>query len=656
MTDISDRPGTSANGAGARAKFRPSSESFRSMVDASAARGRPAPHGGHPVGRFAPRDTPRRSLRPVADNTGDALRGRLIVSVLVMGLLAIGLVYRLVTLQAFEAERYRDYGLGQRLRTVELPGGRGDLLDRNGEQLATSLPRKTFFTDPAFVTDPITAAAYLSPILEVDQAILLDKLAADNNFQWLARQVSNEVAAEIEALDLDGVFSMTEPTRFKPAGEQLALGLLGGVNIDNRGSTGLEKSLDDSLGGASGEMHLERDQVGNTIPDGLRELVPAQPGSDVVLTLDRPLQFEVERLLLAQVDAMGAKGGVVVVARPGTGEVLAMASVDRDDADTVRVSPQNAAVTWAFEPGSVMKPLTFAAILENDIADPESRITVPSTLQVYDREFADLEDHETVDLSVSDIVVRSSNIGSILWAETLGPQRYDEALRDFGFGAATGLQLPFETSGIMPDVDDWVGTTPAAMALGQGIAVSPAQMLGAFNVLANDGEYVPLRLVSEIVDPDGDRMLPEVGASRRVVSEQTAREMSAILRDVVAIGTGTAAAVDGYEVAGKTGTARKPLPEGGYEDAAGNFRYVSSFVGYLPANDPQISILVSIDEPSASIYASVAAAPTFGDVARYALRHFQIPPSADLFVRDETAVANGSVFIPAGSTDDGTGQ
>lgn len=574
---------------------------------------------------------------------------RFVAVVLVMFVLAGLLIWRLAHLQVLHPERYVNYGLDQRLRTIELPAGRGDLLDRNGDQLATSLPRTTLFTDPGFVTEPESAARRLAPVLGLRAEEIYARLTADNSFSYLARQVDDETAAAVEALDIEGVFSILEPARFNPAGERLAAGVLGRVGIDNQGLSGLEYAFDDELTGVPGQILLERDQEGNTIPQGVREVVSASPGSDVVLTIDRSLQFEVERLLLDQVDAMGAKGGVVVVTEPKTGEILAMASVETDDAGLASVSSKNLSTTWVFEPGSVMKTLTFATVLNEQIASPESVITVPDHYKLYDQEFSDHDNHEPQDMSVRRIMAESSNVGTVIWAQALGPRAFDRAMRGFGFGSSPELGLPGETAGLVTELDDYDGTTLAASALGQGIAVSATQMLNAYNVVANDGEFVPLRLIREVVDNSGDRSIPSKGETQQVISVPAARDMRSMLRDVVNFGTGTAAQIESYEVAGKTGTARKPQPGGGYLDENDNFQYVSTFVGFLPANDPKISILVAIDEPRASIYASVVAAPTFAEIARYSLRHFQIPPSSSLIGAPGPVSTERANFTPLGS-------
>ena len=554
-------------------------------------------------------------------------KGRLLTVLLVMTLLASGLTYQLVELQLRNAEEFVEIGRQQRFRTVELAGGRGDILDRNGNNLATSLPSTSFFVDPKFVEDPIGHAERLGPVLDMPVDEVRARLGGSGRFAWLARQTSEAQAAEIAALDIPGVFTTSEPDRFQPSGPALARSVIGNVTIDGEGLSGIEKIYDDVLQGQSGELSIEIGRGGPTIP-GQRE-VSRQPvaGADVVLTIDRSLQFEVERVLIDQVYNMGAQGGVVMVADPTTGEVLAMASVTRNDDNEVVSTSLNMATSWSFEPGSVMKAMTFGSIIDAGIANSTSRSVVPDSYELWDYEFTDSSPHPTVEMSVADIMTVSSNVGTVRWAEKLGGARLDEYLRDFGFGSPAELGFPGETAGLMIPPDSWGGLATATTALGQGISVTPAQLVAAYNTIANNGVYMPLQIVREVVRADGAHEVPPAPPMRQVISPTAAAEVRTMLEGAVAVGTGVNAQVEGYRVAGKTGTARKPLDNGqGYEDGAGNFRYVATFAGFLPADEPELTIIATIDQPTASIYAGHVAAPVFADIASYAVRHFGIAP------------------------------
>ncbi|MGH9186466.1 MAG: peptidoglycan D,D-transpeptidase FtsI family protein, partial [Acidimicrobiales bacterium] len=397
---------------------------------------------------------------------------------------------------------------------------------------------------------------------------------------------------------------------------------------------GLELEYDELLTGSPGEMVIERDPNGRTIPAGRHHRTPAVPGDDLVLTLDRALQYYVEQALAAQVERMGAKAGIAIVMNPANGEVLALANIGRAPAaDGTQTGPpipigNNRALTEVFEPGSANKVITVTAALEEGIVEPSTVLTVPDNLQVADHRFTDHDPHPTGEWSVTEIMARSSNIGTIMLGQELGKERLDEYMRRFGFGETTGLGFPSESAGLLLDPDNWSGTSIGTIPLGQGISVTAMQLLSAYNVIANGGVYVAPKLVGATVDEHGTQEPAPPAERRRVVSETTAHAVRDMMVAVVEHGTGTAAAIEGYHVAGKTGTARKPLPEGGYRDAAGNYHYVATFAGFVPAENPQLSVIVEIDEPSATIFASGASAPLFADISTHALRMFRIPPPA----------------------------
>jgi cell division protein FtsI (penicillin-binding protein 3) len=461
---------------------------------------------------------------------------------------------------------------------------------------------------------------------------LAETLAEDSSFVYLDRQLDRDVGDRIEALDLDGITINPEPARANPSGD-LAHALLGTVGVDHEGLSGLEAQYEEVLAGDPGQVEVERDPQGNTIASGNNHYDPADQGADLQLTIDREVQWEAERLLAEQVAATGARGGTVIVSRPGSGELLAVANIDAYDeeagafVDPVPAS-ENRAVTAVFEPGSVNKVITLAAALEEGVVTPETSAQVPDTLQVGDHVFSDSHPHETEEMTTREVLTQSSNVGTIQIAQRLSPATIDRYLRSFGFGEVTAVDFPAESAGILLPTDEWSSTSIGTIPMGQGVAVTPLQVLEAFNVIANGGRYVAPRLVAGTVGTDGDLDPAPTQEPRRVVSEGTARAMTEMMSGVVDEGTGEAAAVEGYPVAGKTGTARKPQPGGGYEDAAGNYRYVATFAGFVPATDPQLSIVVVIDEPAGDYYGGGVAAPVFSDLAASVLRAYRIPPPA----------------------------
>jgi cell division protein FtsI (penicillin-binding protein 3) len=308
------------------------------------------------------------------------------------------------------------------------------------------------------------------------------------------------------------------------------------------------------------------------------------------------MQYETERALAAQILAKDAKGGIAIVSRPASGEILALANFTTDpETREIVATGNNMGATAVYEPGSVNKVITVAAALEEGLVQPSTELTVPDTLQVSDHLYSDHDPHPTESYSVTRILTESSNIGTIKLAQMLGKDRLDTYLRRFGFGAKTALDFPNEAAGQLLAPEDYSGTSIGSIPIGQGISVTAMQMLQAYNVLANGGVYVPPQLVLETVDSRGERHPVPAGEGRRVVSEETAQQMREMLVNVVAEGTGTRGGITGYSVAGKTGTARKPLAEGGYQDAAGNYHYVANFVGFVPAEKPELSIIVVID-------------------------------------------------------------
>lgn len=566
--------------------------------------------------------TPPAAVEPALrrrPRTGDPRRR--LGQLLVVALLAFGLVgARLVDLQVVNDEGYVASGLAQRVRRVVLPGERGGIFDRNGVELAMSVRQHTVWADPRTVEDPVAAARRLSPILGMGEVELLAKLRRDTAFVYLARQVDAATASAVAALELGGVALVDESKRFLPAGA-LALGVLGRVDLDNRGLSGVEKQFEERLVGVSGELLLERTLDGRTIAGGRREMNPARRGDDVVLTLDRSVQFQVERALAEQMTTTGAERASAIVMNPESGEILAMANL-RVGPDGPQPSGDNWAVTAAFEPGSVNKVITLAGALEEGVFEPSSMLEVPDRMKVSVHTFSDHEPHPPKRWSLVDILTQSSNVGTIKIAQALGEAKVKEYLTRFGLGAPTGLDFPAETAGIMKR-GRWDGTDIGSIPIGQGVAVNALQMLQVFNTLANGGELVEPRIVKATVDVDGKERPSPATRRRRVVSEKTAAEMTAMMANVVEVGTGLNAQIQGYTVAGKTGTARKPdLSKGGYEGGA----YISSFAGFVPAERPQLSAIVVMDEPRPVYYAGIVAAPVFASVTKYALQRLRIPP------------------------------
>ena len=510
------------------------------------------------------------------------------------------------------------------MKTVYTLGVRGDILDRTGEILATSFPGADVFADPSLVNDPIEEAKLLSPILGIPAELLEGKLAAPGRYVLLQTRVTNELAEQVKALDLDGIATQESSRRHYPL-QEAASEIVGFIGDYEQGVAGIEAIYNEQLLGTPGEIVQEQYPGGRSVPGGYSKIVPAVDGADIRLTIDRLLQYETARVLSEQVEEMEAEGGVILLSIPRTGEILSMVSVDRNAQGEVVTGLQNRSFNWVFEPGSVMKALTFAGVLDSGLGDPETLISVPDRIMIHGSAFTDYSPHPVEDYSLREIVVESSNIGTIKWAQKLGENSLDAYLRAFGLGRSTNLGFQGESPGLLEQVRYWSGTSLPTIAIGQGVSVTPLQLLFAYNVIANGGLYVPPRLVAEVMGEDGGGE-SEASASRRVLGEPAAKNMQQILRGVVVEGTGKRADVPNYEAAGKTGTARKPLPLIGYGEDESEYKYVAAFVGFLPATSPELSILVVIDEPSTTIYGGTAAAPAFKEIAEIALRRLKIPP------------------------------
>jgi cell division protein FtsI/penicillin-binding protein 2 len=541
---------------------------------------------------------------------------------LVMCLGLGGLAARAGQVQVLAADRYARVGESQRVRAIKLPAERGSIFDREGRDLALSMPQRTVWANPRLVSDPLRTAETLAPLLGLDAAELQSRLTRDAAFVYVARKVSDEIASRVEALKLDGVFFIDEPQRFLPAGA-LASPVIGRVGLDNEGLSGLESQYERVLQGKAGNKLVEHDPHGREIPGGVRAFLPPVPGDDLVLTIDRSLQYETERALANEIVTANARGGMAVVMQVQTGEILALANFTTDPADgTVAASSNNMALTNVYEPGSVSKMITVSGALEEGLVKPSDTWTVGNKIQVADHLFGEAHDHAVKPMSVTDIVANSSNIGTIGIGLRLGKERLDHYQRQFGFGSRTGIGFPGESAGLLLPPKKWSGTTIATVSIGQGIAVTALQMLAAYNTIANGGVYIAPKLVRGIVGADGVQRDTPPAARRRAISSRTAAEMTGMLEEVVRVGTGQLAAIDGYTVVGKTGTARKWAARShGYQDGA----YVSSFAGFVPGERPALSAIVVLDQPT-PIYGSVVAAPVFAQIMRYGLREFRIPP------------------------------
>lgn len=569
-------------------------------------------------------------------------------------LLVVIMIAKLVEIQVWNADEYAETGVRQRARTIDLAGPRGRIYDRDGEVLATSVESATVYADPrAFrpstrpdgevlppAGDAAVVASELAGVIDIDPAELEERLRRDSHFVYLARQLEYEVGEAVLEEGFPGIGVLTEPRRVYPAG-QLGAQVIGFTGIDGEGLQGLEARYDRVLAGEPGMLGFERAPGGLEIASATRELLPPQVGTDLVLTLDRQVQHAAENAAAAALEEYDATGAGVVVLEVGTGDVVAMASTPGYDPNARSSDPdrwRNRAVTDVFEPGSTQKALTLAAALEEGIASPDTTMPASKSVTVSGKTFRDEHPFDGDVWSVADIIERSSNVGTIEVAQELGPERLERYLRDFGYGDKTASGFPGESSGLLLPHESWWGTSLPTIAIGQGVAVTLLQLASSYATLGNDGVAIEPSLIRGTVGDDG-RLTPSTPpASRRVVSSGTATDVRRMLEAAVSgdDGTGSLAQVDGYRVAGKTGTARKPSADSrGYSS-----EYVATFVGLAPVEETRYVVAVMVDEPT-PIYGGLVAAPVFSEVMEAALIAGGVPAEeagADL----ETALADAA--------------
>ncbi|MGZ4151515.1 MAG: peptidoglycan D,D-transpeptidase FtsI family protein [Actinomycetota bacterium] len=548
---------------------------------------------------------------------------RLLVLLSLMVVAFGGIAVRLATLQVMGNRSLVAGGLNERMHTTDLPAARGRILDRRGVPLAITLQARDIYADPALVTDPAGEAVQIAWLLGERPKDVRPALRASGTFSYVARQVDLDVAQRIADLHLSGIGELTVPKRYYPAGS-LAAQVLGFVGVDGTGLAGLENQYQTELAGTPGRRTVELAPDGQPITPGVDEVTAPVDGVSLRTTIDRDIQYEAQQALAAAVKLNGATAGTVIVMDPKTGDIYAMASYPWFDPNHfAQANPdrwRNRAVTDSFEPGSVNKIITAAAAIESGDVSTTERFRVPESMQVDQYTIHDSHPHPVETMTLGDIIAESSNIGIAKVAGIVGKPTLASYLNRFGYGRPTGLGFPGESGGIVPALADWSDASLATIAYGQGISVTPLQMASVYATIANGGVWVQPRLVSGTVNDAGTFTPAPRSPTRRVIDPQTASILTQMLAYVVADGTGVNAEIQGYQVAGKTGTALVPSPNGGYYAN----RYIASFIGFLPAGDPQVVVAAIIDEPT-TVYGGIASAPLFQQIARYAIQRLGIP-------------------------------
>jgi cell division protein FtsI/penicillin-binding protein 2 len=528
------------------------------------------------------------------------------------------IVCRAVWLQGVQGSELASDAISQQTETITVPGLRGSLLDRRGNALAASEDAATIFATPYQVENPPRAAKELAPILDQSETEVLRALTASNGFSYLAHKVSLETAGRVEALDLEGIGELPDSRRTYPQG-QMAGQVIGAVGSENQGLIGLEAGEESVLAGSDGERRIVKDALGE--PIRLETATEAEDGEDIQLTLDPVIQEKTERVLSEVGETYAPKGATAIVVDPRTSQVLAMANwppIDPEDlSEAGEEDLLNRATGFTYEPGSTFKAFTVAAALEEKEVTPSTTFTLEPQLHVADRVIEDAEARPTVTLSVAEILAHSSNVGAATIGLQMGSEKFDRWIRRFGFGRPTGVQFPGEEQGLLLPLDEYSGSTMGNLPIGQGLSVTPMQMVAGYTAIAHDGILRPPQLIKRI----GDEEIHEP-KGHRIVTPEVAAQVREMLEGVLAAGgTASEVSVPGYSLAGKTGTA-EVAENGTYSET----KYVASFIGFAPAQDPRLLAAVIVDQPQGDIYGGSVAAPAFGKIAGFALPYLGVPP------------------------------
>jgi len=554
-------------------------------------------------------------------------------------LMFLALTGRAVYLMAFPGERLIRLAHRQHQQTITLYPKRGAILDRNGVELAMSVELKSIYADPKLVTDPKAAAAALAPLLKVSERKLRTSLQRHLRFVWLERRVTPRLAATVMAKKIPGIATVKETQRFYP-NRELAAAVLGFAGIDNAGLEGLELALEDDLNGTVNRYRRLRDARGRNItPEGVLVRQNTDGGS-VMLTIDRNIQYAAEQALNASVSKFKAKSGFVVVMDPHTGELLALANAPGYNPNAYSnysiASFKNTAVANMYEPGSTQKAFLVAAALNDRVVRVDEQFDCEGGNYRIGRNVVH-DTHQYDLLTVQEIIQFSSNIGAAKIADRLGKQRLYEYYRAFGFGESTGSHLPGEARGLLRSPKRWSRIGLATHAFGQGMAVTGIQVATALSAIANGGTRMKPYLIQQKRDQYGNVVVQnEPIALNRVISQEVAKQVTDILVTVTQEGgTAPKAAIDGYPVAGKTGTAQKVDPK---LKRYARGKFTSSFIGFVPADDPRVVIVAVLDEPGGrQYYGGTVAGPIFADIARMTMRYFGISPRPGEDGADEDA-------------------
>ncbi len=547
------------------------------------------------------------------------------------GLLALWVLAvcsRLVDLQVLQYPRFLQLAQRQQNRTIEIEPRRGNILDRNGHPLAMSIDVDSIFAVPGEIPDKESTAAILGKVLNLDPLEILARLNASRNFAWVARKVDQDTSNRVRALNLSGIAFRKEPKRFYPKRELLAQ-TLGYVGLDGEGLGGLEREFNDDLQGIPGKELISIDARRKLFDRVERQ---PDPGQNLVLTIDSTIQYIAERELERAMEETKAIAGTVVIQNPHTGEILALANRPTFNPNVFNSVPpealKNRAVSDVYEPGSVFKIVTYSAAFEQHLATPEEHIDCQNgSIDVFGMR---IRDHEKLGVvTIAEALAHSSDVAAIKVGMRLGPERFDHYIKDYGFGSQTGIELPGETRGLAKPWTRWSKVSIGAISMGQEIGVTPLQTISMISTIANDGVYTPPRVVAgeEASNAGPQPILFHLPQQHRVISTMTAAQMKKMMEGVVLFGTARRANLEGYTAAGKTGTAQKVDPATGTYSKT---KYVGSFVGFAPVNNPAVTIEVVLDSAQGLHQGGQVSAPVFKRIAQQVLEYMHVQHDVEI--------------------------
>jgi cell division protein FtsI (penicillin-binding protein 3) len=556
-------------------------------------------------------------------------------SVVIVALLLAVVLVRLVWLQGMDAGGYALAASDEKREFVTLHAPRGSIVDRNGVPLAYTADAKDIVADPTLIAADNRAgyASLLAPLVGKSVAAVTKLLSTDSHYALLATALSPAVAKQIEGLrlagkPLPGIFSQATLQRLYP-GKTTASNVVGLVQADGNGAAGIEYSYDSLLKGTDGSVSYDKDSVGNVNPAGPIKRKAAMDGGTVRLSIDQDLQYLTQSYLDDSIKESGARGGQVAILDVRTGQVLALASngsFNPQDPSTIKAGQSlDPNIQQVFEPGSANKIVTMTAAVDKGVINPRTVISVPDTINTGGITVHDAWWHPTQNFTATGVLAKSSNVGTLLIAEKVGKQSFYDYLQRFGLGHKTGIELPGESAGLLPPINTWSDATFANLPIGQGVAMTSLQLASMYQTVANNGVRIPPRIVQSVTGSDGSVTPTAQPAGVQVMSASTAKTVRTMLESVtLAGGTGKKAAIAGYRIAGKTGTAQQPDPATG---AYSNSVYWDTFAGMAPADNPRFAVAIMIDNPAHGLEGGDVAAPLFHHLASYELSAAKIAPS-----------------------------